>query len=375
MPGRPRGSRIITDLVTIEFERRNVFAVVVFFLRSFTVRSNSRIRGFTLIELLVVIAIIAILIALLLPAVQQAREAARRTECKNNLKQWGLALANYHDVYNVFVPALINSGRYNNPALLNASGGVKNQTGWIGLLPYIEQATLFAQYNANLSSTGSNPYGAIVAGGTDMGLINVPVVSRRLKALECPSDPSAGEDSTYLPQSADFYSRNQAKRSSYLFGVGSFTDYSLHYGAYTTDVRRGMFGNNGAAKIADIKDGTSNSIAIGEATGGRYKTSTHFGPWGLTGTHTSVHGYTPSASGTVVDATTTAAYAADWGINRPYQNDALKRTYAWVFGSQHTGGAQFLLADGSVRFISENINYLTLARLTYINDAGVLGEF
>lgn len=97
----------------------------------------TRNAGFTLIELLVVIAIIAILIALLLPAVQQAREAARRTQCKNNLKQLGLALHNYHDTHSVFPPGLL--GRCTTPDL--------NASGLVMLLPYIEQNNLYSQFN------------------------------------------------------------------------------------------------------------------------------------------------------------------------------------------------------------------------------------
>lgn len=108
---------------------------------------KNRVRGFTLIELLVVIAIIAILIALLLPAVQQAREAARRTQCKNNLKQLGLALHNYHDVFNTFPPNGANA-----PSQGPSCGGRFNQSwlSWSGmamLLPYIEQANIYNQIN------------------------------------------------------------------------------------------------------------------------------------------------------------------------------------------------------------------------------------
>src|ERR1700752_790548 len=98
-------------------------------------------RGFTLIELLVVIAIIAILIALLLPAVQQAREAARRSQCKNNLKQLGLAIANYESTNKLYPAAMLGSGRYNNPAYFAAPSAhrIKNTTGWALLLPYMDQ--------------------------------------------------------------------------------------------------------------------------------------------------------------------------------------------------------------------------------------------
>ena len=114
--------------------------------------------GFTLIELLVVIAIIAILIALLLPAVQQAREAARRTECKNKLKQLGLALHNYHDTANSFPAALYSSGRYNNAAYF-ANNGIKNIPGWQMILPDMDQAPLYSQFDFGYSMVASNAPG------------------------------------------------------------------------------------------------------------------------------------------------------------------------------------------------------------------------
>ena len=337
-------------------------------------------RGFTLIELLVVIAIIAILIALLLPAVQQAREAARRTQCKNNLHNWGLALHNYHDVFNVFVPAMISSGRYNNSAKTMETGGVKNQVGWIGLLPYVEQAGAYAKYNTSLPGNASSPYGIAGTGGGDNGLINQPITSMRLGALECPSDPSAGEEYTRLAYTpSDFYTMDRAKRTSYFMASGVFTDYDRTWKETGTDIRRGMFGNNGAARIADLSDGTSNTIALGEGSGGRYKTSVLYGPWGLCGTHTSVHGRVlQSVSSAVVNSTSyTAADARDWKINADYGGAGSnpRKTYAWAFGSQHTGGAQFLLGDGSVRFLSENMDYLTFLQLNYIQDGGVVGDF
>jgi len=118
-------------------------------------RRGSRSSGFTLIELLVVIAIIAILVALLLPAVQQAREAARRTQCRNNLKQMGIALANYHDVYNVHPPALINSGRLEDLPFYSGGNKVLNTTGWTLLLPYLEQANAWV---FNSSHTGGGHF-------------------------------------------------------------------------------------------------------------------------------------------------------------------------------------------------------------------------
>ncbi|MEY3457384.1 MAG: Fimbrial protein precursor [Planctomycetota bacterium] len=335
-----------------------------------------RRRAFTLIELLVVIAIIAILVALLLPAVQQAREAARRTQCKNNLKQWGLALHNYHDVFNVFPPALNHSGRYNSTAFYTTTNRVQNTSGFVLLLPYIEQVNAYSRYDCNQTGSLSNPYGMTIAGNTSLN-VNAAITGMSLPALLCPSHPSGGEvSSSGITTQGDFYSRENARRASYAFATGSMTDYSAPHTAYGSDVRQGVFGNSGAAQMRDFTDGTTNVIAIGESWGGaRYKTSGSYGPWGLSGTHTCCHLYTPSDSSAVLDATTIAPYVNNFRINAAYANDAQKRQYAWGYGSGHTGGCQVVLGDGSVRFLSENIDALTFWRLTYLHDGAVVGEF
>jgi prepilin-type N-terminal cleavage/methylation domain-containing protein/prepilin-type processing-associated H-X9-DG protein len=337
--------------------------------RTLHAETLKRARGFTLIELLVVIAIMAILVSLLLPAVQQAREAARRTQCRNNLKQMGLALANYHDTFSVHPPAMINSGRLDSFSFYSGGNRVLNTTGWTMLLPYMEQANLYSQYDSSVCSNGSSPLGMPVAGSDSR---NQPVVSQKMAWLSCPSHPEAGESSTHFPGTSDIYTRQDAKRSSYLFATGVFTDWDDPWSYFGSDVRRGMFGNNGAARMADLRDGSSNTIAIGEAHGGdRNKVSVNFGPWGLMGTHTCCHGRVVSDHPTSV--------APDqfmdrrWGINAPW--DSTKRSYAWTFNSSHTGGAGFLFADGSVHFLSENMDYRTFCLLNYIQDGQSLGEF
>ncbi len=348
---------------------------VLFFSKSEEVimKYRSSRLAFTLVELLVVIAIIGVLVGLLLPAVQAAREAARRMQCSNNMKQQGLALHNYADTYNTLPPALMGSGRYNNPAWHVAHGGVKNTTGWAMLLPYVEQTALYSKYNFSVCSSNSSPYGGAVSGTDQM---NLGVYNARVPYLECPSHPEAGTTSSSAQPTSvtDNYSRIDAVRTSYLFSTGSYVDTSGPHDSYTGSYNQGMFGNESGSKFSLITDGLSNSIALGEGAGGAWKTSTSYGPWGMTGAHTCCHG---RITATFVNGVPSliAGESTDWGINATWRGDSLRRSYAWGFNSKHTGGATFAFGDGSIHFLSQSMDYTTLAKLAFIHDGNVVGEF
>lgn len=327
---------------------------------------RARRRGFTLIELLVVIAIIAVLVAMLLPAVQQARESARRSQCRNNLKQLGIALHDYHSTYNVLPPALLHSGRYNASTFFTGSNRVLNTTGWAFLLPSLDQQAAYDRYDFNTCSSTSSPY-SMPAAGTDTS--NSTIISAMPAGfMICPTHADGGERSTAYTGNA-FYQRIGAVRTSYLFATGVFTDYDGTYKSTSSDIRQATFGNSGAARFQEITDGLSTTIAIGEAHGGRGKTSSDYGPWGLTGTHTCCHGRVVSGSSTdVLPASYAATDARDWKINAAYSNDSLGRAYAWGFNSSHPGGAAFLFNDGSVKFLSQSIDYRMFTLANYIHD-------
>ena len=330
-------------------------------------------RAFTLVELLVVIAIIGVLVALLLPAVQYARESARRMSCSNNLKQIGIALHTYHDTFKVFPPALIGSGRANPADVRNQNPTMYllNTTGWVMMLPQLEQQGLASQYNFNYCSSVSNPNNLPPNPGTTIIDIapnpNVIVYSKRMEILTCPSDTYPAPIITQgNGNPGDYYSRNQVARSNYLFSTGGYTDYDPRYASLTDPLNKGMFGNDGSAGLQDCTDGTSSTIAVGEAKNSRLgQTSASFGPYWGAGVHTCCHGRTPYSLGTQTlsntnktPTTITVTVGQRYGgINFDTDWTGFNRQYAWQFGSYHPNTAQFVMCDGAVKNISQSIAY------------------
>lgn len=325
-------------------------------------------RGFTLIELLVVIAIIAILIALLLPAVQQAREAARRSQCKNNLKQLGLALHNYHDTYNLF------------PHNAHAFGN--NMTGcgpsWlVRLLPYVEQTAAYNQINFVTASDWTMQYATNV---------NADVVTLlRVPLLWCPSSPlpptktqaTVADGSrtfqmpSYVGMSGSYYQGGTSATVTNVLDINNPADYGA-------TVYNGMIAKSGgkgrAIRIADALDGTSNTLMVSEQSD--YHTDSSNTKRDLRASNHSGGAWAagrPEATTWTLNVT-----SIRFPINyRGPLEDGMRYGYAkhTILVSPHTGGVHGLLADGAVRFISENINFATLTALADRADGTPLGEF
>jgi prepilin-type N-terminal cleavage/methylation domain-containing protein len=332
-------------------------------------KRSQRRRGFTLIELLVVIAIIAILIALLLPAVQQAREAARRTQCKNNLKQMGLALHNYHDVYGAFPP-----GRVRNTYSGITDGWYTGNIAWLPrLLPQIDQTPLFNTIDWNLGQGTSGTDGHTGVNGAN------PTGARRqiVTAFLCPSDPGTGQVNWTDPTGMRVTGRasdGSYASTSYAGCVG--TDWRLRSGT----AARGLFGQNSRVLVRDILDGTSNTLAVSEIVVGFPKLSDNddgAGNCPQTGTldtsatrqtgNSWFYAYFPQSSFFSTYTPPNSSITWDCGANSDRVNVASR--------SMHTGGVQSLLCDGSVRFISENLDLQTWQNLGDKSDGNTVGEF
>ena len=316
-------------------------------------RHVRRSQGFTLIELLVVIAIIAVLIALLLPAVQQAREAARRTQCKNNLKQIALGIHNYHDTYGIFPLGHQYIGGFDGD-LTDNNGGPGFGWGW-AILPFIDQGNLFNQFNPSQQAAETAP---TTPGGT---VSNVVLCQTVLAIISCPSDakPSQGHalgsttnlDDGAIPKNAT---------SSYQGSAASFDGWSGDAAGKNADLRQwnGIFGrsNSGARRIHEVTDGTSNTFLVNETKWKMDSTGENRSRW-----YAAIDG-TPGAANGATGATNALMDDGQWAMNwtAAQGNPQPHRTA----GSAHTGGAHFGLADGSVRFVSEQINHTSRAFVT-----------
>ena len=311
--------------------------------------SRSQRFAFTLVELLVVIAIIGILVSLLLPAVQAAREAARRMQCTNNLKQLALAMHNYHDTHKSF------------PAGQIYEEGNSYLPGWgwgAQLLPYIEQGSV----SSTIDFTGEM-----------RSSVNAPLVATPMAAFSCPSDvkPDNKPDVCGLTTPG-------AGTSSYVGNGGAYndsdrTEADLNSQSMPTRVRNGILMRNSAVNFSAISDGTSNTFALGEI---RWHDYDWDGLWA---------GCSKDRKGIYVASGTNSLLRFGYeGMNPP--DIAGNKVINRAFQSMHPGGANFALCDGSVRFVSETVPHVPLdwdesgdfelyQRLCARNDGLPLGEF
>jgi prepilin-type N-terminal cleavage/methylation domain-containing protein len=311
-------------------------------------------RGFTLIELLVVIAVIAILIALLLPAVQQAREAARRTVCKNNLKQLGLALHNYADTYRMFPPGHMDT--YTD----FVSAGARHQFGWLtSLLPYMDQAPLYGRIDFGAADLLVNAH--LNPTFYAVGTVDIP-------AFICPSDPVGRFNVNFAP-------------ANYFGSQGNLCD--------CRDAKcNGLFGHSSYTRLAWITDGLSQTIACGETLKGDMNPDTVADNYIFT-----------NASGSnALDVSTCQSVSPNasdratvWFGGQPQYNimttirvpndrqfDCIAPNYGctnFAARSAHIGGAHLTFADGSVHFISQNMDTKTYQALGSRDGGEPVGEF
>lgn len=324
------------------------------------IRSRGKRGGFTLIELLVVIAIIAILVALLLPAVQQAREAARRTHCKSNMRQIGLALHNYHDTFGIFP-----SGQYyclpNTPC--NAPNFTTDGWAWTAsLLPYLDQAPLFNGFDFSRAMRDAH----------HAHLLSTPV-----PVFQCPSDATRKD---VLPPTVNPFLPERFATSNYCGNGGSFGN-SFEAPRLAADSRQtnGVLGRDSARRLRDVTDGTSNTFLVGEVIHYDF----HWDPT-LYG-----HFHLPRAACCTLKLVRMGNRRLNPGAGATVDEQREG------FSSLHEGGAHFAMCDGSVRFVSENIDhssrqwnaadpfdtaglgadYRTYQRLFSRNDGLPVGEF
>jgi prepilin-type N-terminal cleavage/methylation domain-containing protein len=327
-------------------------------------------RAFTLIELLVVIAIIAILIGLLLPAVQKIREAAARMSCSNNLHQMGLALHNYHSANDVFPPGIVS--QLKDPSWRLPAGNCnafpdEYGPGWslfAFMLPYLEQDNLYRQINFNLPvSDPANANARRTAVKTylcpsDAGfhLVNVSTCGNPPQPVNAPKSLADGAQSSYVG----------------CLGGGDGNNPDPNFGCYEYQPFNGVFHRNSKVRVGDIPDGTSNTIGIGERSSTFVESI-----WA---------GVVPTSQ--IVYNQSNPPPQFDRSLNQPCQNwrppitAVVVHGRQWVpnasagspasFHGQHANGCNFVLMDGSVRFISSDVQLAVFRALCTRNNGEVI---
>ena len=306
-------------------------------------RRNHR-PGFTLIELLVVIAIIAVLVAILLPAVQQAREAARVSNCKTNLKQFGIAIHSYNETHNTFPMGSMGLNSGTPPA--------NNFSMHVMLLPNMDQASLYNQFDFNQNYNTGNNY---------------LLKTKTAGYFYCPSSRQAD---WVLSETVNSITQNSAtihyygvagpkgNRPAPLTGTFPFTgNTTTDHGGFATS---GMFIRNKCFRVADATDGLSNVLAMGEMSAENVSGwNAIYRPW----TQGSSNGNGDGASYSQRNVNKFTARTSGWvsGNSSRLYNDS-------SFSSMHAGGAQFMVGDGSVRFISDTIDFSTYQLLSCKED-------